>query len=213
MRSVRWALYLQRLTESMVVAPKWVNRPRVWLVLAACAAMFLLGIANFFTPVIRLSSPLANHVTFLAILLLPWVVVALASLVRPVWLAVAVGTLGVATGIASGVLAILVAFSTYSTWTDGRDQSFLSVSEVRTDAGVVRAYETNGGATTDYGLVVRQERAIFPGVLLVKNVYDEYHARGGRVEMVGPDRVLVHPQRDGVLAEGTEIRVRKLVWF
>jgi hypothetical protein len=197
----------------MVVSNRWLNRRRVWAALGACATMFLLGMANFLTPVIRLSSPLANYVTFLGILLIPWMVVALAFLVRPVWAAAAIGTLGVAAGLASGILALFVALSTYLVWTNGRDEGFLPVSEVHTDAGVVRAYETNGGATTDYGLIVRQERAIFPGVLLVKNVYSEYHARGGRVERLGPDRVRVYPLYDGVSTDGPEIRVRKLVWF
>lgn len=32
----------------------------------------------------------------------------------------------------------------------------------------------NGGATTDFGVVVRQERTIFPGILLVRDL-DEFY--------------------------------------
>src|SRR5258708_2793838 len=38
----------------------------------------------------------------------------------------------------------------------------------------IALYRTDGGATSGYGVIVRQERAIFPGVLLVRKIGDLY---------------------------------------
>jgi hypothetical protein len=35
-------------------------------------------------------------------------------------------------------------------------------------------YRTDGGATTDYGIIVRQERVLLPGILLVRKLDDFY---------------------------------------
>ena len=44
------------------------------------------------------------------------------------------------------------------------------------------AYQTNGGATTSFGMVVRQERRLFPGVMLIRELAHVYPAYSVTIE-------------------------------
>src|SRR5574338_190590 len=57
---------------------------------------------------------------------------------------------------------------------DDYDPSFEKIKSFQFDNNFVNVYRTNGGATTDFGIIVRNEREIFPGNLLVKKLYSEY---------------------------------------
>jgi hypothetical protein len=57
---------------------------------------------------------------------------------------------------------------------NGRDLSFDRFAETHWKESDVRLYRTDGGATTDFGVVIRQERSLFPGVLLVRRLDDFY---------------------------------------
>ena len=74
----------------------------------------------------------------------------------------------------------------------------------------VVAYRTDGGATTDFGIVVRQQRRLMPGLLVVRDLYSEYDAHDARLEVAGPAAVRVIMDRaDGELT----FPVRRFVWL
>ncbi|GAB6180359.1 hypothetical protein JCM14036_16780 [Desulfotomaculum defluvii] len=50
----------------------------------------------------------------------------------------------------------------------------MPIHHLNLKSSFITAYQTNGGATTACGIVVRQEKKIFPGILLVKQLYKEY---------------------------------------
>jgi hypothetical protein len=52
------------------------------------------------------------------------------------------------------------------------DRSFARVAAVPTSRGTIVVYRTNGGALTSFGIVVRQQYTVFPGVLVVHNLAD-----------------------------------------
>ncbi len=64
---------------------------------------------------------------------------------------------------------------TYMSCKDGRDSSFELFAETHWNGSVVRLYRTNGGATTDFGVVIRQERRLMPGLFWVRSLDDFYH--------------------------------------
>ncbi len=51
------------------------------------------------------------------------------------------------------------------------DLTFQKIHEV--GKGIV-VYRTDGGATTSYGIVIRQEKNILPGIIAVKYLFDKY---------------------------------------
>jgi hypothetical protein len=69
--------------------------------------------------------------------------------------------------------------------------------------GALVVYQTNCGTICDYGVVVRQERALVPGLLLVRDVYNQYRAEDAVVEVTAPDRAW---------AEKREVHLRPWVY-
>lgn len=79
------------------------------------------------------------------------------------------------------------------------DTAFEPLDEVRMGASHVRLYRTNCGATCAYGLELREEHEVLPGVRRVRSVWSLYRASEGRLQ-VRDDTVVVH---DGALILGT----------
>jgi hypothetical protein len=96
----------------------------------------------------------------------------------------------------------------------GDDAAFERIKTVQAEAGTVAIYRTIGGATTNYGIVLRQEAKIFPGILLVRRLDHFYPASGASVEVIGIDQIRVTlGENDGILsAPFTRVyRLRRLV--
>lgn len=75
----------------------------------------------------------------------------------------------------------------------------------------VAAYQTNGGATTSFGMNVRQERRLFPGVLLVRELANVYPAYSVTIERPSNRIIrLTFPPYDG--RRPTPVIVVKRLW-
>ncbi len=100
----------------------------------------------------------------------------------------------------------------------GARSVLVSLEPVRTlglpDGGSMVAYRTNGGATTDFGVVVRQERQLLPGVRLVRTALEEDHADDVTdlaTAGLGTVRVTLTPTQQ-TMAITRELDVRILVY-
>ncbi len=89
--------------------------------------------------------------------------------------------------------------------------------EFRWQGTRVRSILINGGATTDYLLELRQEKAIAPGLLLVRSLGGYYGCAGARVM---PTKAGLHIHYEAMpdsnchlRPEGEEIRLRRFVYF
>jgi hypothetical protein len=89
----------------------------------------------------------------------------------------------------AGLLGSCAALHSTSIVADGLDASFEQLEVVPLPAGQLAIYRTNGGATTSFGISVRQECRILPGVLRVRNVWGAYPAYEVRTQVLSPDRV------------------------
>jgi hypothetical protein len=65
------------------------------------------------------------------------------------------------------------------------------IDRVALGSSRVVVYRTDGGATTAYGILVRQEQEILPGVLRVAELATAYPAARARVEVLDGHRVRV----------------------
>lgn len=151
---------------------------------ALALALFLAAYANERAPVLRLASAVANALAFLGASALPWAALvagqrvlrgrasaAHALLLAPVLL----GTIPL------GTCALLTAGDTARR---GVDHSFAPRRTLRLGPARVRVYRTNCGAPCDFGVVVRHERALLPGLLLVRDVGRWYHAQDATVRPI-----------------------------
>ena len=79
----------------------------------------------------------------------------------------------------------------HDTLADGRDSTFAPIRYVVLDNSRLALYRTDMGATTSWGLVLRQETELLPGLLLVREVYNNYRARDADVTLVSPTEVRI----------------------
>jgi hypothetical protein len=76
----------------------------------------------------------------------------------------------------------------------------------------VAAYQTNGGAMTSFGMIVRQERRLFPGVMLIRELANVYPAYSVTIEHPSNRIIrLTFPPYDG--RRPTPVIVEKRLWI
>lgn len=103
------------------------------------------------------------------------------------------------------------------------------IAKIHTGNFIYSGYRTDCGATTDFGLIIRQERKIFPGLLLVKEIYNEYRRYDFTYQELMPGTILVEinaygetpafdfilTDRDNVTYKNSEHikKVKKFIYF
>lgn len=99
--------------------------------------------------------------------------------------------------VASAIIAIPCFFLAALSWLDGKnvennvDRSFELLSEGQTRLAHYRLYRTNCGATCAYGLMLRKEYDVVPGVKLVTPIWSQYRASEGEIVLEGTSTVHV----------------------
>jgi hypothetical protein len=167
--------------------------------------------ANVRWPFLQFKSALANSIFFIAAQLLPFLILGLVSHSLRAWPRV-IGT-------AVAVLLIVVALPVGCTQTlcaaqiaadGGKDRDFEKIQEISTGRGPVAVYLTNCGATCDFGILIRQECEVLPGLLVVRPLFSVYRANEAEVEVLGPASVRLrappYPQRAQAVEEEVELK-------
>jgi hypothetical protein len=194
-----------RLTESS--PPRRRAIAFIGLLLAGFAAV----VANWHHEVLRFSLPVLNPLALLAGLTLPIIaVVAAASRLSGWWRGTTLLLLVVPV-VYSVFAGFVVAFHLAMVIDDGTDRSFEALGVVPVEGGRVSIYRTNCGATCNYGVAVRQERSLLPGVLLVRRLPGFYPAYAATVETLGPRTVRVSVPPTGRRSGSDTVRSRVYV--
>ena len=175
-------------------------------------------VANWHYEVLRFSSPALNALALLAGLALPVVALVVAASRLTGWRrALGVALLALAV-VYSLVASFVVTMHLASVIDDGTDRSFESLGTVAVEGGRVGVYRTNCGATCNYGVAVRHERPLLPGVLLVRRLQGFYPAYQAAFEALGPRTVRVSIPGNGQRTAADTVRsrvyvVKPLVYF
>jgi hypothetical protein len=171
---------------ALIPAAEAVSRSRVRAASmnAVALALFLAAFANARTPVIRLSSALANAVVFLGASALPWVALASGQRVLRGWASAAHALLLAPVLLFTLPLGTCALLTAGAATPRGVDPSFEPRHTLDIGPSRVRVYRTNCGATCDFGVVVRHERPLAPGLLVVREVGNWYHAYDATVRPV-----------------------------
>ncbi len=85
----------------------------------------------------------------------------------------------------------ITALSLYFVSQDGQDYSFRRIHTTQLGESQVNVYRTNGGATTSFGIVVREERHLLPGLLITKIIHTAYAAYDAEVTTIGSDAITI----------------------
>lgn len=118
--------------------------------------------------------------------------------------------------VVSTTMGLMTALTLYDVAKNGEDYSFKQVHTVELPHSRVRVYRTNGGATTSFGIVVRQERPLIPGLVVTKNVYAAYPAYDAEVTAVEPNKITISvpPYRPNEPSSRPEsIQLKPFVYF
>lgn len=139
-------------------APRW----RRILLLCAGTLVFFWQLRN---PFLRFSWPLLNLVTgFVLGLSLPWLAALAVSNVERRW------SHAVAFVFVLLLLPYSAAFFLFAGITAMSLHSGDPISQIHWKESDIRFYRTDGGATTDVGIVIRQEETLLPGVRMVRRI-------------------------------------------
>jgi hypothetical protein len=179
---------------------------------ALLVGAYALACFNLMVPVVRLTPQILNYLAFGAVQLIPLAVIGNAMSQRgwTRWPTLAVGAVLFVLSLPLGVGAVGCAALAVPV-----DPSFEQLQVVRTDHGNVVAYRTNGGATTAFGMVVRQECVLLPGVRLVRELAREYPSHDAAVQWQAPGQVRVSFANSGSGTAGVRVRafpLRRVCW-
>jgi len=169
----------------------------------------LLGLLMMGVPVVRFTSQAANLAFGCAVFTLPVFAPILVLRLDAERLPRILVALGLTPLVGfSLLLALLTGSCLQDTRAAGVDTSFEPIAVLSLSGSHLAAYHTNGGATTDFGIVVRHEMRLLPGVLLVRNVFDEYHVADATLRLLGPRRVEIR-----TAGGATVVQLRRFVYF
>lgn len=71
-----------------------------------------------------------------------------------------------------------------------KDLSFELLKSETINNNTIRVYRTNGGATTNFGIVVREEKQLLPGIYQIKFIGSEYPAYDAHIILDKDDIVI-----------------------
>lgn len=126
--------------------------------------LYIIAIINIFYPVIRFGSNMLNNLFIIFILFIPIVLIIKGFFFKNL-VAKILNTLIWMIPCILGILIIMIVPA----------NGFEPIKSLSLDDSDIVVYRTNGGATTSFGIQVRQEKFIIPGIKLVKRVYWQDH--------------------------------------
>jgi hypothetical protein len=150
----------------------------------------LLIAALYFSPTVpRFSYLPLNYLFAIALaLMLPITLMIFTFSIRWTWLRWIARAAAVLIFLPMAMFALLALFQLIAGVTGSTDTSFEKIAELNGNHGTYRLYRTNGGAMTSFGLVLRRERAILPGLKLVTVLRSYYPASDATLESISSAR-------------------------
>jgi hypothetical protein len=94
----------------------------------------------------------------------------------------------------SSIIIFFISFDLSDIKKYGIDPSFEVIEEVQHHNTFYRLYRTNGGATTDYGLVLRREKNLPLELKLTKLLWEKYHENNATLELINPNKLKLEIQ-------------------
>ncbi len=150
------------------------------LVVAVSSLVYGLLIANWKQEWLRFSSPSLNYAFMVLVFAVPILPLRIAwasqSRVFKVLASVVLIPVTAASGILLFGLILIMTFWVPSVVLSNVDRSFERLRQEQIGDKVFSVYRTNDGALSAFGIVVRQEQMILPGLLRVKPVCSWYPA-------------------------------------
>jgi hypothetical protein len=196
--------------------------PRAWTRTTKFVGLVLLGLllvlADAAFPLVRFTNELANVIVGTMSLLLPFVAAIFVLIVpfprRSLTAVIAIVLLlPLMLFCAFGLLTW--SFSIGDTYRTGVNPEFERIASVPMDGYSVSIYRTDCGTPCSFGIYLLQEKQIFPGLLLVRKLYDLDPARGATYNVLARDTIRVdvpaYDENNG--AQSKVFRLKPYLYF
>ncbi len=174
--------------------------------------VYVAGMWNWRNPFLRFSDPLPNAIALLGILLLPLILVVLASQFRRVWMR----WLWIAALALPSLCSILLGSGTFIVIgiliDTGRDPAFELDRQIPREGYMLSLYRTSSGGLGDNGLVLRQEREIIHGLLLVRDVFSDYSSYDASITILKDGRISIYAPRTNASDQPSEVTLELKDW-
>ncbi|MGF7400489.1 hypothetical protein PQ744_08815 [Thermoanaerobacterium thermosaccharolyticum] len=191
------------LNERQVILLNSLVRNNKYIIHMTLLAIYILWILNldYFYPFIRFKSLKLNDIFSLCIQIIPLILLINGFRFKHISAKIANSAVSIILIVISTTIAAIMLFATI---TLNVNEAFMPIHDIKFDSSSVVVYRTNFGATTDYGITVRQEKEIIKGVLLVKNLVRKDHVYDISVKKLSDNAVEVM---------GKKIYIKRNVYF
>lgn len=191
------------LNERQVILLNSLVRNNKYIIHMTLLAIYILWILNldYFYPFIRFKSLKLNDIFSLCIQIIPLILLINGFRFKHISAKIANSAVSIILMLISTTIAAIMLFATI---TLNVNEAFMPIHDIKFDSSSVVVYRTNFGATTDYGITVRQEKEIIKGVLLVKNLVRKDHVYDISVKKLSDNAVEVM---------GKKIYIKRNVYF
>ena len=189
--------------------PQYSRQTRLLAPVACLVAVVLFIVAlNSLSTVPRFEYPPLNYGAAIVLAvaipcLLLWFALSLRSIVWR-WI---VGLIALVLSLPITLFTIFALMELRQIAEDGINDGFRQIYQLQGAHSALVLYRTNGGATTSFGLVLRRERSLFPGLKLVTVLHASYPAYDATLELLpsGSTRLTVVPYHSDGTGEVYEI--------
>ena len=180
------------------------------------AGSYLALLLNFAFPVVRTTQPWSDYFIF-AILISATLGMLVAELFRRKGFLKWIGLTLTLPFILFSSLQVLgsITCGAMVLQDNGVDYSFERITVVPYKGTNIVGYRTNGGALTDFGMVIRHEGEPIPGLLIVRDLFDRYHAAGAEINIDDSGYIDIRMGWDDWNSQPNHIRLklRRFVYF
>ncbi|MGB9680425.1 MAG: DUF5412 family protein [Thermoanaerobacteraceae bacterium] len=147
------------------------NKYIIHIVLLAIYILWILNL-DYFYPFIRFKSLKLNDIFSLCIQIIPLILLINGFRFKHISAKIVNSVISIILIVIITTIAAIILFATI---TLNVNEAFMPIHNIGFESSSIVVYRSNFGATTDFGITVRQEKEVIKGVLLVKNLYKKYH--------------------------------------
>lgn len=147
------------------------NKYIIHIILLAIYILWILNL-DYFNPFIRFKSLKLNDIFSLCIQIIPLMLLINGFRFKHISAKIINSIFSLTLFLLSIAVAIVILFNIS---TLNVNEALMPIYNIGFESSSVVVYRSNFGATTDFGITVRQEKEVIKGVLLVKNLYKKYH--------------------------------------
>ncbi|MBN2899518.1 MAG: hypothetical protein JXO44_12160 [Clostridia bacterium] len=154
-------------------------------------AVYSLSVINVFCPLVRFSSRTMNMYYMIAVMSIPFVLFGIGVNYRH-WYTRSIALCFYSlTSLFSTIVIVFIIYAVTNLSPAQVDTSFQQVNSYDFGAYEVNIYQIKGGALTSFGTTIRQEKKIFFGLLVVRDVFSSENKQDVRI-LVEPNQVVVN---------------------